>query len=362
MRAWVLSVAVTALFAAAAACSDDAETSAGAAAGSGAAGQGGGPGSGTMSTGGSGGSGGSADCTTVADCPDDGACGTWACEGGLCVGDFEDDGTPVPGGEVIGDCQRLLCDGQGAAVQAEDPEDVPNDYNPCTSDACIDGQATFDAVADGTPCGANDNLSCLAGVCVGCNNKSQCPQGGPCHEATCNEQQGEGTCGLTVDVGEVVGNPVPDDCYAAVCNADGNIVVAPDPGETPMQDEETCTVESCTDSGLVESTELDDGVSCAPSTFCSPYSCVSGVCTEGTAPPNGTQTPNQIPGDCHRNVCQGGVETTVVDDADPPADPTPSNCTMPACSGGSVTEVPRPSGYSCVGGISNVCNGDGLCT
>jgi hypothetical protein len=245
--------------------------------------------------------------------------------------------TPVFDGTVSGDCKRKLCDANGDVAEIVDETDLPNDFNPCTIDGCSpEGVPVHGAAPEGSPCGPDNDVQCVAGVCSGCNNDNDCPGGDVCHEPFCNERSGpgaDGTCELEIAVGKVVGDADPQDCLHAVCDADGTIVVAP----------------------------LDDGTLCENGSFCDPKTCSAGACAIGVKPRAGTPDASQPTGDCQLVVCDGrGGTMSQADDSDSPGDPDPNDCSSPACSNGNVVTVFAPLFQSCAGG-AGVCDGQGNC-
>jgi hypothetical protein len=314
---------------------------------------------------GSTGSGGSGSCSNDAACGESNGCVVRTCENGKCVAQTAEPGTVPVDGQVFGDCSRYVCGQDGALEVVDDDLDAPTDFNQCTEDTCAAGAPVHTMLPELTQCGTNDQLACIAGVCTGCKNDDQCAAGDSCHDPVCTEGPGgpaadNGTCGVEVAVGKELSNSDPADCFHAVCDQDGAVIVAPQPNEIPAQDDEACTVERCTQNGTIVSDPLPEGSSCGP--FCAPASCSESACMESTPPADGTEVPGaQTAGDCKSVVCQGGVQATVSHDGDPPADGNLSDCVQPACSGGQPTVVNKPSGSPCSsGGV--ICNGDGQCT
>ena len=107
--------------------------------------------------------GGCVGCLVDADCGTNTACATYLCQAGACVTDDTPYGTGDPGGQVQGDCQRIVCNGLGGTTSAPDDTDVPDDGNPCTLDACSGGVASHTPLPAGTSCGAG--LVCSGTTC-----------------------------------------------------------------------------------------------------------------------------------------------------------------------------------------------------
>jgi hypothetical protein len=124
----------------------------------------------TSGDGGAGGDGGAAPmpCTYDVDCPgpdDRSTCVHRVCEAGVCGLWFAPEGRPEIDDLIRGDCAAFECDGAGKFMRVEDAEDVPDDGNGCTVDACADGEPVHTAKAEGTACsvGARDsNGQCVA--------------------------------------------------------------------------------------------------------------------------------------------------------------------------------------------------------
>ncbi|AUX25164.1 uncharacterized protein SOCEGT47_057080 [Sorangium cellulosum] len=130
-------------------------TSSGSSSGDGGAGEAGSGGTGASGIGGQGGSGGSGgaepECSTPADCPGlDGACAWRTCEDGVCGREL------VPAGplaeQTLGDCRELRCDGSGGELAVPAPDDLPDDGNECTADACAATGPIHEPLATGTAC------------------------------------------------------------------------------------------------------------------------------------------------------------------------------------------------------------------
>jgi len=324
--------------------------------GSSSSGGGGGAGGGS----GGGGEGGGFYCTSDAQCAASDECKTVACVAGACVESQAPAGKPVLAGLVSGDCRRRQCAADGTIEEIVDDTDVPNDHNPCTTDACTAGTPshTPDPAKEGASCGSGQ-VTCMGGVCVGCNNAGQCPTGGPCDKSTCTG----GVCAIEPDVGKEVSNVDPTDCYRAVCDMSGLIVPVPAPNDVPVADANECDVEACSDTGAVAHIPGPDGVACGGSTECSPRACMAGMCTVLPMPGQETAVSMQVAGDCHVIVCDGmGGTVVLVDDTDIPADANTNDCVQPACTNGMPTTKPAPQGKPCSPGTLLVCNATGTCT
>jgi hypothetical protein len=116
----------------------------------------------------SGGGGDAPECTLATDCPGtSNACRTITCDAGRCGVEFTP--TVAVGAQVPGDCQEVRCDGAGAQGSVADDADLPDDGNPCTSDACGGGTPVHAAVSPGTTCGTGAQR-CDGSACVDAPN------------------------------------------------------------------------------------------------------------------------------------------------------------------------------------------------
>ena len=78
-------------------------------------------------------------CNVVTQCGTSDDCKTYACStAGQCSVTFTANGTATQN-QVPRDCQKNVCNGTGAAVQAADDSDLPVDGNGCTVDQCTNG-------------------------------------------------------------------------------------------------------------------------------------------------------------------------------------------------------------------------------
>ncbi|MDI3283764.1 hypothetical protein [Polyangium sp. 15x6] len=305
-------------------------------------------------------------CTTDAQCPASDPCKTAACVAGACVETQAPAGKLVFDGLVPGDCKRKQCTAEGTIEEIVDDTDKPDDGNPCTLDTCTGGVPSNppDPIMEGAPCGTNSQITCSGGLCVGCSDASQCPQGGVCHVAVCNAMGMMNACGLEIDVGKLVLNGDSGDCVQAVCDMNGLIVPAPAPLDVPPPDDNDCDVESCGEDGTVAHMPQPDGTTCGGSTTCKPSSCSAGACVQMPLPGTDVVTETQVPGDCRTTVCDGmGGMLDQPDDMDVPSDPTPNDCTSPVCSSGTPSTSPKPQGTTCMtaGSTVGMCDGSGNC-
>lgn len=219
-----------------------------------------------------------AGCTSHEGCPtfaSDGPCQTTTCMEGTCMVVVNGAGTPA-GTEVVGDCQRSVCDDAGAVVLIVDDSDVPVDGNECTADTCSRGTPSNPPESDGTPCGMGGLLVCNdAGACVGCNNDDDCLADEDCLDRFCDT--GTTQCDVTV-----LPNNAPctsdgvfcngaETCQNATCTSPGN----PCPGADGDGD---CS-EMCNEDAGACSGNDPNGSNCNNGAFCDgPDTCNNGMC------------------------------------------------------------------------------------
>jgi hypothetical protein len=133
----------------------------------------------------------SCECTTAADCPDDGLyCTDDQCVNGKCAY-IADQGQCAIAGECIPDGQANsanMCQECRFAENAYDWASVPgepvcdDDENACTEDVCISGVCTTRNFAEGTPC--DDDSACSEADT--CNGNGTCVPGyNPCGNLDC---------------------------------------------------------------------------------------------------------------------------------------------------------------------------------
>jgi hypothetical protein len=91
---------------------------------------------------------------------------------------------------------------------------------------------------------------------------------------------------------------------------------------------------------------------------CERRACVAGRCTM-EALPTGTATPDQVPGDCRKNTCDGTAVAVSYDPTDVPDDR--NECTTDICSGLTPTFLPKAGGSPCTTGGGTMCDGAGNC-
>jgi len=119
-----------------------------------------------------------AECTTDNDCIQSGPCDAPVCADGMCLPAWVAPGTVARSGQSDGDCSAVLCGDQGELERAADPEDAPDDGDPCTIEACDGDEPTIAVASDGTEC---DGGECRSGECTAClANGSSCGESEEC--------------------------------------------------------------------------------------------------------------------------------------------------------------------------------------
>ncbi len=327
-------------------------------------------------------------CWTYTCDPTDGCVADLFLEGTSC-----DDGDPCTFGAfcAVDEFDQEICLGTPVPV---------DDGNDCTVDACVDGVITHSATPDGlacdystTDCTSGD--SCVEGECVAGTpleidddnpcTEDACIQGelvhtalleGQCDdgdECTTDESCVDGTC----TGGEVVECAVGPCVADAVCVSGEGCVASLVPEDTPCDaDDNVCTVDTCDDDGLCQATgELD---SCQAESangpcwtwVCNPDAgCMTAGFTEGGAC-------NDNDACTHSDICTVDASAQAVCAGQPLPVDDGNPCTDDACVDGEVTHngitgafCPAVQGCGgvgfCLGGIclaTDSCDcGDGTC-
>jgi hypothetical protein len=152
-------------------------------------------------------------CNSPADCPAPvTVCQTAACVGHQCG--FVGVPSAVPTTNKLGDCQKLICNQNGAEVAIADSADS-DDGNPCTADSC-QGTLAVHAVRNGATCAGG--ICDPSGACVaGCTQDADCPQGATectkqkCVQGTCQRVPPGTLCNGLIDQCDDTGTCV--DCW-----------------------------------------------------------------------------------------------------------------------------------------------------
>ena len=319
------------------------------------------------------------ECTLDAECDDDNPCTVDVCEAAECTR-LAIDGLRAPQ-QSSGDCRVVLCVA-GVVEEVVDLEDLPEDDNDCTLDACEGDTAVHQPLPAGAPC--SGGIVCDGfGACDECASPANCdalPLDDDCQVRTCDD----GTCGQAfAPLGAAVNATfqTAGDCQRVVCDGNGGTTGQPD-GTDPTIDGLECTTDVC-DAGVPDNVPLSNGSPCAAgecnssggcvgcndaddcgdAEFCQAPSCsVQGVCgvvdtDEGTPLPGGQQQDE----DCQELRCDGaGAAASYVDDGDLP-DPDGNDCTRDLCIGGLEQHPDESYGTPCNGGGGTFCNGAGAC-
>ena len=356
--------------------SDSGSTSAGSGSNSGSTGA---TASGSTSAGSSGGSTGG--CTQPSDCPGtDDDCQQRTCDQGVCGTTFTGAGTAITA-QNPGDCQKIVCAGDGGVTSINDDNDLPNDGNPCTIDLCTSGVPTHTDGPSGVACGGDGGLQCNNnGQCVGCVGASDCP--GTDTDCLVRACDNSGVCGFSATAfGTATTAQVAGDCLSSVCAGDGGVTtVALDSdirdGGNP------CITDGCS-GGVPTQTNVGVDTACGTAmicdgqgacvgcitgsdcpgsdTDCAQRACNSGVCGTTLAGSGTVVSTGQSPGDCQQLVCAGdGGITSIDDNSDKPTNP--SACVAGTCSNGNPGTSNLASGATCSGpNGANLCDGQGNC-
>jgi hypothetical protein len=315
-----------------------------------------------------------------ATCPgEDNECSKRRCSDKRCATVFASSGTPLKA-QLVGDCQTLVCDGQGKTLTRADNADAPDDNNACTVDRCNGTSVQYAPVPKGTSCGGT--LKCDgAGKCVGCNTASDCPGvDSECSERTCLGN----VCGtMLAPTGKILLSQTLGDCSKSVCDGMGSARAQVDDTDLPI-DNQVCTRDVCA-SGLASNPPLAAGSNCVQTgnggrlcngagacvqclmvsdcpgvdTFCQVRTCVMNACGFANTP-LGTVTPRQLSGDCKSNVCDGaGGVSSRTDSSDVPIDG--NECTEDKCAGAQPSNPSLPLLTPCRQNGGLVCDGSGSC-
>ncbi|MCA9617736.1 MAG: hypothetical protein KC731_01865, partial [Myxococcales bacterium] len=279
-------------------------------------------------------------CNVASDCGMDSACLSWTCNTSanpnVCVPNYQPSGTVVSNANP-NDCVRQVCNSTGGVVTAPFNSETPlDDGNPCTGEVCVAGNPTHPQLPLNTACGSG-NVCSATGVCVQCNNPTQCPgMDQPCATKACTAN----SCTINnVPAGSAaVSGQTPNDCATKTCNGSGNL--GPDVsnlGDVPVDPCQAC---QATTPFL---TNAPNGTACPDTTFCDgAETCQGGVCTAASSGP--CQGP-----DADTNCAESCVEST---DSCNGNDPNGSSCNAGngTCDAG-----------ACLGNVGQSCGGGSQC-
>ncbi len=251
------------------------------------------------------------ECTVDADCPGT-PCATAVCNQNACSTVSVAQGT-VLGTQAVGDCSRVVCDGQGSSTSLEDATDVPSGMGPCNVGSCTGSTPTQTPKAEGTTCATDGGTVCDGqGACVECVVDGDCTSNlcvdGTCAPVTCTNlvKDGEETdvdCGGTqcLPCADTKACLVDADCESDVCT--GDVCQAPTCSDTTSNGDETGV-----DCGGPDCPTCMNGQACAVDADCTNDSCVNLVCADPTCTDlvqNGTETDVDCGGSCTTKCMTG---------------------------------------------------------
>ena len=320
-------------------------------------------------------------CSSAADCDDSNLCTTDSCgPDGACVHQAVPDG--LSPNQLPGDCQVVSC-AAGVAQSAADDHDVPDDGNPCTTDACDNGIPS-NTNADGHGCTVDGGQgmcvagSCVPAVCTLQNEATLCPDDNPCTDDHCNVDTGQ--CEHTPSADGPAVDQVTGDCQLAMCT--GGALQNVNDNSDVQYDASECTDDVCNEGvpqhppmtvgspcaqnggqvcdGAGACVECNQPVDCVPpptDNECQTRTCTAHVCGYDYVPANQALA-NQNPGDCKSRQCDGaGNVIEVTDSADLPVDG--NDCTNDLCTGNVPSNPPKATGTPC--GSGQICDSSGHC-
>ena len=303
---------------------------------------------GTGGTGGAGGTGGTTSTTTTYHCVDvvqpcaadsdcyaaPGACLTGACQNGCCALGPAPAGTP---------CAQGTCDGSGTCMNGGCLSDAEcGVVDLCTVTTCdlATGMCIDTPLPDGTP------------------TPGKLPFPGDCHTPVC-------VGGMDTSVVDDTNLPAIPAGLAGCADAKCTMGVPSNPLHAV---DSTCSTYMgsmpghCTATGqclqCLSDSECPGSIDDCQHPACTAATCVMVFAPAGTPT---TTNPPQIPGDCHKIVCDGaGSHHSIVDDTDAPSSGTV--CITDTCSNGIVIMLPDP-GVVCGTsmGLPTKCNAAGTC-
>ncbi|APR82401.1 Multiple EGF-like-domain protein 3 precursor [Minicystis rosea] len=385
----------------------------------------GGMNTGGMNTGGMG-TGGGTPCTDPTECPGvDDDCQARTCTAGQCGISYTDVDKPTPNGQTPSDCQILVCDGNGMAVNKLDTTDFLDDKNPCTIDVCLGTTPSNTASPMGTPCSVGAGTMCDGnGACVECLQNSDCVITGFCSKEhtclspTCGDSAQNGTetdvdcggscspcktdaaCLVAADCESSVCSGTPLKCQAPSCSdtvkngtesdldCGGSCTKKCDPGQACTADTDciggkcsgsvclaTCTDqiknggESDVDCGggtcpkCVVNKDCTAGTDCA-SGVCTSNKCQAPTCSDGVK--NGTETDADCGGSCPVKCTPGQKCASATDCATGVCSGNPLTCQAPSCAdltkNGTETDVDCGGSCTTKCGLNKACGTGADCT
>jgi len=309
----------------------------------------------------------------------------------MCITGNAPAGTADPFGQVAGNCQKVLCDGNGGTTSVPDDTNVPTYANPCAFGSCsggVPGSEQFHP--NGTSCGAGEvcyGIDCLTGCYInGIYRSSGADEPGNtcqvCNPSVSTTAYVFVTDGTTCNDGNDC--TTGDHCTSGVCggtvSADGT---ACDQGNTCKSGAKQCA------SGVCNDTSLADGAPCQgvyPGAGDLPFagtcivgSCYNGCLVNGQPYPSSLPNPNYLDtavclicdptqsttslytGGCHCNLIGGqcdGAGVCVFDSPSGTCSPECQDCGTGPCCGGYCADFPKDldlKTFVCTG--TDACHG-----
>ncbi len=316
-------------------------------------------------------------CMLDNECADDDPCSLDVCDNHQCE-HLPLDGVPVVE-QTANDCKRVFCVAGEEEPRAQ-TDDLPDDENDCTADACEGADPQHMPEPLGTSC--NDGGTCDGeGTCLECLSPDDCthlPVDDDCATRTCEA----GVCGqIFTEAGTLVNATLQTsgDCQRVVCDGKGGTISEPNYND-PYVDGLECTEDACSD-GEPDNDPLPSGTPCAAgmcnasgqctgcneaedcgdATSCQAPTCNgAGVCgvsntAAGTPLPGGQQDD----GDCQEVRCDGAGASASYEDDDDVPDDDGNDCTDEVCNGGLPQHPDLDVGTPC--GDGGYCDGMGAC-
>jgi hypothetical protein len=163
-------------------------------------------------------------CTSVEQCPDQGACVVRSCDDGFCTYASVLPGTVVA--DTPGDCVQTECDSNGQEVVVPADGDLPNDPEPgdCTAPVCAQGTAVMGPAPEGTLCGMQPNevceqRACADGLCL-LQNKPDGTAAPDMYPDDCATTECSGGAAYSFGGANGLCGPdlTPEDCTIPYCN------------------------------------------------------------------------------------------------------------------------------------------------
>lgn len=231
-------------------------------------------------------------CLQPEDCPDDGnPCTVPLCFERVCFYDPGPDGPAVD--SIGGDCQSARCEAGELVLERDDTDD--DDNQPCTVDTCTDAGPLHVPADEGDPCviGVANGTCNASGQClVECSLTKPCPTS-VCFASECVDD----FCEFEFFAVPTEPLDLPADCTIPICE-DQQVVLAPQPTDPPGDDGFECTDEACDGTTPAHPPKLLGEPCGTPGMFCDG----AGACVECVVPADCTPT-----APCDAPVCDLGV-------------------------------------------------------